>query len=335
MRLSEYTGDRKNTVSLIKFIAAIAVIYSHSYPLTGLFDGDFMGRYTGGQTTYGGMAVAIFFFYSGFFIMKSMESKKTAGAFFKARVLRLFPQLWLVVLASVFVMGPLMTVIPLQEYFRSSETYRYLLNGVLLPQYYLPGVFWGNIYQPSINGSLWTLQYEFVCYVFCFVFYKLHLHERRFAKYALAVGVIGYFVVWYLRPEYYAMMYCMIFFMGMMFYIYRDLIPMHWLAAVAMIILWIVGTKFRLYYAVAIIAYPYVLSFLGFCLKPKHVELEKWSLLKASYGIYLVAFPIQQIFVFKMPGISQMKNFILATLVSIAVGTLLSLWDKWLSAKFQ
>ena len=37
--------------------------------------------------------------------MKSMESKKTAKAFFKARILRLFPQLWLVILLCTFVMG--------------------------------------------------------------------------------------------------------------------------------------------------------------------------------------------------------------------------------------
>lgn len=110
--------------------------------------------------------------------MGSAMSKKSAKAYFRARCLRILPPLWMVVLLSVFILGPVMTKLSAGEYFASGITWTYLRNLILVPTHPLPGVFEGHL-TSSVNGSLWTLPLEFICYILCFVFYKLGLAEGK------------------------------------------------------------------------------------------------------------------------------------------------------------
>ena len=61
-------------------------------------------------------------------------------------------------------LGPLLTTLPLAEYFGSPAFFSYFLNILGWPHYLLPGVFEQN---PSVgvNYSLWTVPYEIGCYV--------------------------------------------------------------------------------------------------------------------------------------------------------------------------
>jgi peptidoglycan/LPS O-acetylase OafA/YrhL len=68
------------------------------------------------------------------------------------------------VLLSVLVLGPLTTVLPLGEYAADGETWRYLRNLVMLPADGLAGVFGDVPYPGVVNGSLWTLRAEVICY---------------------------------------------------------------------------------------------------------------------------------------------------------------------------
>jgi peptidoglycan/LPS O-acetylase OafA/YrhL len=71
----------------------------------------------------------------------------------------------LLVLATVLCFGPAMTTLSLADYFGASETWRYLSTAALLVRRGLPGVFVDNPYPQAVNGSLWTLPVEFLCYV--------------------------------------------------------------------------------------------------------------------------------------------------------------------------
>ena len=163
-------------MNLIRFIAAILVIYSHSYPIgTGTDAGEPLMRVSGGQIGFGSLAVCVFFVFGGFLICKSMLRVRDGKTYFKARCIRIFPPLIFVAVCSAFLLGPFYTNLPLGEYFTSAGTYRYLLNGCMVLQHNLPGVFENNIYAGVVNGALWTLPVEFLCYIMCYVMYRLRL----------------------------------------------------------------------------------------------------------------------------------------------------------------
>ena len=147
MTLKEVSADRNNNLDLIRFCAALLVILCHAYPISmGEGHMDLLGRITGGQIHFGNLAVCIFFLYGGFLIAKSAERLQTAGAYFKARIFRLFPCLIAVTFFLSFLAGPCLTTYSLGEYFSQRGTYQYLLNSIMVLTHNLPGVFEGNIY---------------------------------------------------------------------------------------------------------------------------------------------------------------------------------------------
>lgn len=266
MLLEDCSKGKDNNISVIKFIAAILVIFNHSFSLTGS-EGDYVSRITKGQTTFGGIAVSIFFFYGGFLIMKSMEQKKYAKEYFKARCIRIFPELWIVILLSVFVLGPLVTELNLLEYLTNEKTYLYLLNGLLIPIHSLPGVFLHNKYNSTVNGALWTLPVEFVCYILCYLFYKLKLNDKIYAIITLPFVFVGYMILWKLLDRipvlHGALTPIMLFYVGMLFYIYRNKIKINWYVSLGLILILLIGVYYRLFYIFVLFSFSYFYHGLG------------------------------------------------------------------------
>ena len=74
MFLEEVSRDRNNNLNFLRLIAAVLVIICHAYPLSLGEDAiDILGRMTDGQIHLGGVAVCIFFFFSGFFLNRSVN----------------------------------------------------------------------------------------------------------------------------------------------------------------------------------------------------------------------------------------------------------------------
>jgi len=165
--LSDYTISRNNNFNLIRFIAAVLVLFSHSFALVlGVADTEPLVVLVG--MTAGTIAVDVFFIASGFLITSSYVARNNLLTFFWARLLRIYPALIISVLFCVFVLGPLFTKNNLDDYLSDSQTYRYLVKNAILffgVEYRLPGVFLDLPYAAIVNGSLWTLPYEVRLYV--------------------------------------------------------------------------------------------------------------------------------------------------------------------------
>ncbi len=146
----------------LRIFAAIAVVGTHSYELTGYGTTKpllYAGR---GLFTLGTVGVGVFFVTSGFLVAMSWERSPSLVVFARHRAQRIWPALVVLVVVLVLVLGPLMTTLSVGEYFRSPLTHHFAWKNILLvlgPEYFLPAVFSG---QPSsqVDGSLWTLQYE-------------------------------------------------------------------------------------------------------------------------------------------------------------------------------
>ena len=150
----------KNSFDLLRLFAASLVLYSLQHVLLGMPEPQFFGL-----NSFGGAGVAVFFFLSGLLVWSSWMRDPSLSRFFMRRSLRIFPGLWLVVILSVFVVGPLLSTLQPIDYFGAGQTHGYLSTAVLVVRHGLPGVFAGNPYPYAFNGSLWTLPVEFFCYV--------------------------------------------------------------------------------------------------------------------------------------------------------------------------
>lgn len=148
-----------NSLDLLRLIAASLVLYSHQFVLLGWKEPTLFN-----WNTLGGLGVSVFFFLSGYLVWSSWSRDPDLHRFFRRRALRIFPGLCLLVVLTVFLVGPLVTRLSLPAYFGDTQTWRYLGNAVLWTSYVLPGVFLENPYPATVNGSLWTLPVEFFCY---------------------------------------------------------------------------------------------------------------------------------------------------------------------------
>jgi peptidoglycan/LPS O-acetylase OafA/YrhL len=106
------------------------------------------------------------------------------------RALRIFPALVVLVVLTVFVVGALATTVSLADYFGSAETWRYLANVSLLVSYDLPGLFAGNPLH-VVNGALWSLGPEFLCYLAVLGLGLLLRRRRLLAACLLAAVFVG------------------------------------------------------------------------------------------------------------------------------------------------
>src|SRR6204780_4085177 len=162
-------ASRDNNFDALRLIAAASVIFSHSFFIS---EGNEMHEpliwLTGRQAILGLAGVFVFFAISGFLVTQSWEHTASPPRFLAKRCLRIFPGLFVALVLSAFVLSPLVTTLPLAEYFRRPEPYLYVIHNMELSveTHELPGVmFVDNPVGLEVNGSLWTLRYEFMMYL--------------------------------------------------------------------------------------------------------------------------------------------------------------------------
>lgn len=142
----------------VRLGAAALVLVSHQFALLGFAQPMLLGE------TLGTCGVYVFFAISGFLVIQSWERDPHLARFFARRALRLFPALAVVVLLTVFVLGPAVSTLKAGQYFGAAQTWRYLENIALSHQLHLPGVFAANPHPRAVNNSLWSLQPEMLMY---------------------------------------------------------------------------------------------------------------------------------------------------------------------------
>ena len=159
---------RQNNFDALRLVAAVSVIFSHSFLISeGTQNNEWLILITGNQSILGLTGVFVFFAISGFLVTQSFEQTANPLHFLAKRALRIFPGLFVATLVSAFVLGPLVTTLPLGAYLSRPEPYEYVVGNTLLDQtvHQLPDVsFVQNPVGREINGSLWTLRLEFTMY---------------------------------------------------------------------------------------------------------------------------------------------------------------------------
>lgn len=157
-----------NNFNLLRLVAAWLILFGHCYDL---YDGG-GGTYHDPVVTTLGLpgatfyALACFFTISGYLVTASWQREPGIIRYAKNRILRIFPALWVAVLLSTFIMGTLISSLPLADYLAHKDTWKYLRGMFVFGlRYDLPGVFDNVPYPHVVNGSLWSLKLELQCYV--------------------------------------------------------------------------------------------------------------------------------------------------------------------------
>lgn len=310
-------NSKNSNVNFIKLMAAGMVILCHAYPLTG--NGiDVVQRVTNGKLGLGLFGISVFFLFSGFFLTASLEKDDRVIPYLKKRVMRIFPELSVVILISVFILGPLFTTWKLSEYFSSVQTYKYMLNVFLIPVHNLPGVFENSPYLPTVNGSLWTLPIEFVCYIL--LLFLIKIKKKINVKYANVLLIMILFIICPVLQKYLAnspypilasaVLPIQIFFVGHMWWEYRKNIVFDVRYIVIAVVILVIDAKKDFFnnYTIYILLFSYCILTISYMGK-QWIKSGIWE--KLSYGIYLWGFPIGQIVVELVPKINPISHFVL------------------------
>jgi len=313
--LGESLRPRSNSLNLIRLLLAASVVLSHA-PLGG-FGSELFLRWT----TIGSLAVYCFFGISGYLIAGSAESNNF-GRFLWHRVLRIFPAFWICLIVTAFVFGWLGWLHAghgcgfacyLHE---PGGPVDYVVHNAWLrsSQLTIPGTLKGIPFPLAWNGSIWTLFYEFLCYLLLGALALVGALRNRFLVAAIAVAVLvlecvvtsvpslnmqfNAFNNWDLAN---LLRFVPVFLTGAAIYLYRKEIPdSGWLALCSLaatfaVYLVPVGngipglTLTRADLSAFLLVYPTL--WLGAHLPGRSIGVPN----DYSYGLYIYAFPVAQL----------------------------------------
>ncbi|QMW03980.1 acyltransferase family protein [Spirosoma foliorum] len=330
LTLRYHNLSRNNNFDLIRFFAAVFVIYSHSFDITGHQDIEPLKVLSNNYISIGTLSVYVFFVISGFLIQQSYDRSSSLLKYLFFRVIRIFPALIGMIVILVFIIGPFLTTLPLTEYFGNYETYKYLFNCLCLKLYfYLPGVFVNNIIGSSVNTSIWTLPIEIMFY--CFVAFIGQIREK---KYKQALFVLSYiFILWVsigLNQTSMLLHNVVFFIVGILLYRFRYTIKLTPWAIVISILCFIVslftsGDLINIFFVkylrtlIFTFSLAYLIIVLAF-VKNQLLSFDNYG--DYSYGMYIWAWPVQQILIYYYPSMSQIENFILGVLLTFPLSIL-------------
>jgi peptidoglycan/LPS O-acetylase OafA/YrhL len=326
--LATFTADsRNNNFNLVRFIAALLVLVTHSFALvSGSSDAEPMKATLG--MTWGTVAVDVFFITSGFLITSSYLSRNNIIAFGWARVLRIYPALLVAMLFCVFGVGAWFTTNSLSEYLQHPQTYKYLVKNSILffgVEYRLPGVFLDVPYKYAVNGSLWTLPYEVKMYAILAFILSFVAYSGRWLKFIsvrnsiLLIGIISIGINFFnhfqvVLPIKFVRLFSM-FFVGAMFYIWRDKIYLStkWFLLLFSILL-VSSVNRDMFFVFYCLALPFLVFYLSYVPTGKIRKFNNYG--DYSYGLYIYAFPVQQSIAAILPNVSVLAMIVISFLVT-------------------
>lgn len=332
MILQDYLSGRDNNFTLLRFFAALAVLYGHSYPLSlGLSGGeDVISQLSIRicQESLPSIAVGLFFVTSGFLVCASYIQRESLFAFIVARILRIFPGLFIAVLFCIFIIGAFASTETLLDYVLSASTWSFFKHNIFLVnglQFDLPGVFIDNPYPSSVNGSLWTLPIEVWMYFWVAVLGSLSLlkDERVFNLFFIIISLMygqasdnSFFIAQEPKNAYYSLL----FMLGAFFYVNRHRLYLRFdlLSLLVLLVYFSAGHQFSTY--LKAICFAYLVLLLALHPKCKLPSIDRWG--DISYGLYIYAFPVQQMIAHLIPKIQPMTMFLLSSLITIILAIL-------------
>lgn len=327
--LHQAMESRQNNFHLCRMIGALFIIFVHSIEISGLkpYYQQYDPAFVAALILMGKNALRLFFLFSGIMVAMSLDKRASLSAYAAARAMRIFPPLLLFSAIMVFVIGPLMTNLPVLGYFSRLDTWLFLpkaASGLFVPD--LPGVFETAPYPILVNPSLWTLLYEILCYIVLALLWAAGwLHPRRLPLTLTAVAGLYLAVTFGTNARLIVPVDAMAgfgisFMIGVALYHYRRWIPLSlWLvAAFGGLTVLVRGTAWAELTSILTCA----MGALWLALVPKGWILGYGRVGELSYAAYIWHWPLGQILASLWPGLLWPQLFPLMVLVTLPMAYL-------------
>ncbi|WP_285026179.1 acyltransferase [Plantibacter sp. ME-Dv--P-122b] len=293
--LEQCFNPRLNSLNAIRLILAVSVIVAHSWPLTG--------RHLGGPLDT--LGVDGFFILSGYLIAGSWVRNPKWSAFLLARGRRILPGFWVALVVTAFLLAPIGAAFQGVDGWKlitSGESLSYVVQNAALYifEHRVGGTPVGLPYSDSWNGSLWTLQWEAFCYVGLLVLGLTGLLRRKWFVASLTLVFWSLYTALHGRLDRSIFLesrlddgirFAMLFLVGVLIFTLARRIPITWPLVVAAAVLLAVSLFLPDYRILGVWPYAYLLVAVGALVKLPWLALRN----DFSYGVYIYAFPIQQI----------------------------------------
>lgn len=343
--ISEALKGSNNSLGVIRLILASVVIFDHAFPLGG-FGRDPFWDLTRGQASLGSLAVAGFFAISGYLIAKSGMSGDVVQ-FMWRRTLRIFPAYWFVLLVTAFLVAPLVWVGEghnLAAFFTwgpNGPFHYFIANWTLnIGTYGIHDLltettpYGREIGGSAFNGSIWTLIYEWNCYLIIAVLVVFGVMKSArilvpvMAAFFLIMQIVAamdFGAVTVLVPKMadpFTISLGYVFLLGSVLAVYSKHVPFDDRLGILSGIVLVLSLRYGGYSTVGTAAGAYFVMYLAARL-PRQVQ---WIGKKNdySYGIYIYGFLVQQVTAFL--GWHQL-GYVLYVLIALV----LSFGCAWIS----
>ncbi|MCA7902846.1 acyltransferase [Burkholderia cepacia] len=324
----------QNNLDLIRLLAAIGVMFGHSFyiqPAQGRHEP--IARLIGIEYS-GSLAVYTFFLISGMLVTNSFIRQQSTFRFAAHRIARVFPGLIVCVFISAYALYPMFSNLTVSEVIASKDSAQYFARGITFyPDilYTLPHIFENAPLKNSVNGSLWTIPVELKCYLIVLLAGCIGLLRSKFSS-TVFIATCGAFLGWMIfngspysflhdyvtkAPDY--SFYPVVFFLiGMLLYSMRETITIDGRLGIALIALYALFAHSMVGSVLFYVAFVY--GVLCIAADTRISALRPKS--DYSYGVYLWAFPIQQIFASLYPKMDNLLGLMLSIPVTLVMAAL-------------
>lgn len=179
-------------MNVVRYYLCLCILMNHFNVLTGVGI-PMLPRIFGG--------VGSFFAISGFLMFSSFEKRPYLKGYFDRRARRILPPyIFIVVLSAVLL--SCVSSLSFGEYFSDLRLYKYIVANLMFVNFIepsLPGVFVDSPnLMSAVNGSLWTMKGEVVCYISVPAVYAVIRRYSEHASHILCVLIGGCFIVYVL-----------------------------------------------------------------------------------------------------------------------------------------
>ncbi len=328
--IGDISSAGNNSFGLVRLLAAISVVISHAFVVTGGAHAvEPLESFTG--YPLGAHAVHVFFTVSGLLVAASFDRRPSLLAFGAARFFRIYPGLIAATL-GVFVVCVL---------FASNAGFAEIIKGSVIGYFAkilvglagsgaIPGVFETLPYAGGVNVPLWTLKYEVLCYISLALIMAVIVRTKLVSPLTAAVAIIAASSVWLMQGKAYddanffdhIARFSFAFWVGVSAWHLRNRIPLRAVILAALAAL----TACSIYFHLPIV--PHTLMLLSGYLAV-FVAQYRFGTLSAftdkndpSYGVYILGWPVQQLLLLKFPGISPLGNALAALAIVLPLALL-------------
>lgn len=336
---------RKNNFDLLRLFLALVVIFSHSYVIFYGTNKDvepYM-RINNNTSDFGSVAVNWFFIISGFLITGSFKNSSSLKDYLTKRILRIVPGFTIAFLLSIFLFGALGSLKGadvyenIKQYFSTAGLKNNVMRLATLQDPKSSAGYEGIPLPKLSNSPLWTIQFEFICYLFVPIIALMNVYKTKWIT--VALFIVAYTLMlsqkfgdfFPINPNYksnflgdpcYLPRFFTYFLSGACFFIFKDRIPRHTgFIILSLVLVLCASFQGKMIHIVMPVAGSYILFYIAF--HPTFNYSKFAANGDFSYGTYLYAWPIQQLIMYYFSdNIHPITLFIFASILTLGMAFL-------------